>query len=164
MRARQAQDQDLSDVDVLAVGLACVGFDAHRQSRVNEDRNIGRFKKFFGSHPLIISILLKDLRTDFPLLRNKDALMTLNWLYVNDTQSVLSGRWGCCEEYIGPTVRQYAKMIQSQKPKKIRFQFSHNQHHKASIDCSTFTTNEFRLDPSSRWFDVKSNSSGLVSI
>jgi hypothetical protein len=31
-------------------------------------------------------------------------------------------------------------------------------------DCSNFTTNEFRQDPSGRWYDHKSNSSGLVSL
>ncbi len=89
--------------------------------------------------------------------------MTLNWLYINDKHSVLSGRWGCCEEYIGPKLKHYAMMIQSLKKKKIKFVFSHNNHYKASIDCSNFVANEFRLDPSSQWYDHKSNSSGLVS-
>ncbi len=53
-------------------------------------------------------------------------------------------------------------MIQSLKSKKIRFIFGHNKRLKASIDCSNFITNEFHKDPSGRWFDHKSNSSGLV--
>jgi hypothetical protein len=77
-----------------------------------------------------------------------EGLLTLNWLYLIDKQLVLGGRWGYCEEYIGPTVKRYAKMIQSLKSKKIKLIFGHNKRLKSSIDCSIFITNEFRKDPS----------------
>jgi hypothetical protein len=153
----------LTDVEVLSIGLSYVGYDAKRQRRVNLDRNMKRFKQFFGPDPTTIVPLFQDLRSAFPSMKYKDALMTLNWLFLNDKQSVLGGRWGCCEEYISPTVRQYAKMIQSLKEKKIKFEFFHNKRYIASIDCCNFRTNEFRLDPSNRWYDHKSNSAGLVS-
>ena len=91
-----------------------------------------------------------------------DGLMTLNWLYLNDKYSVLSGRWKCCKETIGPTVKKHAKMMQSLIKKNIKFVFTHGKRHIASIDCSNFTTNEFCQDSSGQWFDHKSNSSGLV--
>lgn len=153
----------LTDVDILATGLSYVGFDAKQQNRVNLARNMKRFKQFFGPDPSTIAPLFRDLRDAFPTLKYKDALMTLNWLWINDKQSVLSARWRCCEEYISPTVKEYARMIQSLKDMKIKFVFSHNKRFMASIDCSNFETNEFRLDPSSQWYDHKSNSPGLVS-
>ena len=128
------------------------------------------WRKSFGGLSLqfIVKIVRRSVTSYHSISRwahcSKDGLMTLNWLWLNDKQSVLSGRWGCCEEYIGPTVKTYAKMIQSLKKKKIKFVFTHGKRHIASIDCSNFTTNEFRQDPSGRWYDHKSNSSGLVSL
>ncbi len=86
------------------------------------------------------------------------------WLFLNNKQSVLNGRWGYCEEYIGPTVKEYATMIQSLNSKKIKFFFRHNKKIKASIDCSNFVTNEFCQDPSGKWFDHKRNFCGLVCL
>lgn len=153
----------LTDVDILAAGLSYVGFDAKQQNRVKLERNMKRFKQFFGPDPSTIAPLFRDLRDAYPTLKYKDALMTMNWLWINDKQSVLSARWRYCEEYISPTVKQYTRMIQSLKDMKIKFVFSHNKHYMASIDCSNFETDEFRLDPSSQWYDHKSNSPGLVS-
>jgi len=78
----------------------------------------GQSRSFFGVDPSTAAPLFRDLRDNFPSFRYKDGLMTLNWLWLNNKQSVLSGRWGCCEEYIDPTVKTYAKMIQSLKKKK----------------------------------------------
>ncbi len=90
--------------------------------------------------------------------------MTINWLLLNDKQSVLSGRWGYCEEYIGPTVKEYATIIQSLKSKKIKFVFGHDKRIEANIYCTNFTTNEFCQDPRGKWYDHKSNSCGLVCL
>jgi hypothetical protein len=154
----------LTDVDILAAGLHYAGFDARRQGKVNLNRNMTRYKQFFGVDPSTAAPLFRDLRNKYPSFKYKDGLMTINWLFLNDKQSVLSGRWGYCEEYIGPTVKEYATMIQSLKSKKIKFVFRHTKRIKASIDCSNFVTNEFRQDPSGKWFDHKSNSCGLVCL
>ncbi len=82
--------QVLTDVDILTVGLSYVGFDKNRQLKVNLARNMKRFKQFFGPDSTTIAPLLRDLRQSFPELKYKDALMTLNWLYINDKHSVLS--------------------------------------------------------------------------
>ena len=153
----------LTDVDILSVGLSYVGYDTKRQIRCNLERNMKRFKSFYGPDPTTIAHFFKDLRDKYPSFKYKDGLITLNWLFLNDKQSVLGGRWQCCEETVGPLVKKNAKMFQSLKQMKIKWTFGHNHRFKASIDCSNFTTNEFRLDPSGRWFDHKSNSSGLVS-
>ena len=154
----------LTDVDILQAGLRYAGFDTRRQGKVNLNRNMARYKQFYGVDPSTAAPLFRDLRNKFPSFMYKDGLMAMNWLFLNDKQSVLSGRWGPCEEYIGKTVKRYATMIQSLKSKKIKFVFRHNNRIKASIDCSNFVTNEFRQDPSGKWFDHKSNSCGLVCL
>jgi hypothetical protein len=123
-----------------------------------------RYKQFFDVDPSTAAPLFTDLRNKFSSFKYKDGLMTMNWLFLNDKQSVLSGRWGYWEEYIGPTVKQYATMIQSLKSKKIKFVFGHDKRIKASIDCTNFITNEFCQDPSGKWYDHKSNSCGLVCL
>jgi hypothetical protein len=149
-----------TDVDILVAGLFYAGFDTRRQEKNNIRRNMTRYKQFYGVNPSTAAPLFRDLRNEFPSFNYKDGLMTLNWLYLNDKQSVLSGRWKCSKETIGTTVKKYAKMIQSLIKKKIKFVFTHEKRHIASIDCYNFTTNEFCQDPSGRWFDHKSNSSG----
>ena len=146
----------LTDVDILQAGLHYAGFDTRHQGKVNLNRNMARYKQFYGVDPSTAAPLFRDLRNKFPSFMYKDGLMAMNWLFLNDKQSVLSGRWGPCEEYIGKTVKRYATMIQSLKQKKIKFRFGHNKRIKASIDCSTFVTNEFRQDPSGKWFNHKS--------
>ena len=154
----------LTDVDILAAGLCYAGFDTRRQGKVNLNRNMKRYKQFFGVVPSTAAPLFRDLRNKYSSFKYKDGLMTMNWLFLNDKQSVLSGRWGYCEEKVGLTVKQYAKMIQSLKSKKIKFVSRHNKRIKASIDCSNFVTNEFHKDPSGKWFDHKSHSCGLVCL
>jgi hypothetical protein len=140
----------LTDVDILAAGLLYAGFDTIHQEKTNLNRNMIRYKQFFGVDPSTAAPLFRVLRSKFPSFYYKDGLMTLNWLYLNDKQSVLSGRWKCCKETIGITLKRYAKMIQSLKKKKIKFLFTHGKRHTASIDCCNFITNEFCQDPSGR--------------
>ena len=53
-------------------------------------------------------------------------------------------------------------MIQSLKEKKIVFDgFADDEVHWITVDTVNFQTQEFRLDPSSDWFDFKSHGSGL---
>ena len=154
----------LTDVDILQAGLRYAGFDTRRQGKVNLNQNMTRYKQFYGVDPSTAAPLFRDLRNKFPSFMYKDGLMAMNWLFLNDKQSVLSGRWGPCKEYIGVTVKRYATMIQSLMQKKIKFCFGHNKRIKASIDCSTFVTNEFCQDPSGKCYDHKSNSCGLVCV
>ncbi len=86
----------LTDVDILAAGLLYAGFDTRHQEKSNLNRNMIRYKQFFGVDPSTAAPLFRDLRSKFPSFNYKDGLMTLNWLYLNNKQSVLSGRWKCC--------------------------------------------------------------------
>ena len=53
----------LTDVDILilSVGLCYVGYDTKRQISCNIDRNMKRFKSFYGPDPTTIVPLFKDL-------------------------------------------------------------------------------------------------------
>lgn len=153
----------LTDVDILYVGLKYAGFDPSKRQKGNLGRNIERFKSFYGVPPTTVKPFFTDLKQDNPNIIFKDCFMTMNWLYSYDTYSVLAGRWGYCEEYIGPKVVDYGKKMAKLKEKKILFEFKHNSKYKASVDGVNFNVNEFRLDPSKKWYNHKSNCCGLVS-
>jgi hypothetical protein len=155
----------LTDIDIMPLAFYMLGLTQDTRKKSNLNRNMIRYKQaFFGVDPSTAAPLFRDLRSKFPSFNYKDGLMTLNWLCLNDQQSVLSGRWKCCKETIDITLKRYANMIQSLKKKKIEFLFTHGKQHIASIDCWNFITNQFCQDPSGPWFDHKSNSSGLVRI
>ncbi|KAL7541847.1 hypothetical protein ACHAWF_007034 [Thalassiosira exigua] len=60
------------------------------------------------------------------------------------------------------TVKDYVEKIASLKSIKILFEgFEEDDVYPFAVDCVHFTTNEFRLTPSSEWYDFKSHSSGL---
>ncbi len=97
-------------------------------------------------------------------MKLKDFLMTLNWFTKCDDAHGLAGTWGPSEEYVSRKVKQYGKRIQSLKDLKIKFKFQDDNHvvFVASLDAVNFLVQELRLDPSSKWCDPKSHSSGLV--
>ncbi len=80
----------LTDVDILAAGLLYAGFDRRCQEKRNLNRNMIRYKQFFGVDPSTTAPLFRDLRSKFPSFNYKDGLMTLNWLYLKDKQPVLA--------------------------------------------------------------------------
>jgi hypothetical protein len=151
----------LTTADVLSAGLLYAGFDRARQQRNNENRKIEWFKAFYGVEPTTVVPFFEDLRIDYPDISYKDALMTMNWLYLYDTYPVLSGRWKCCEEYIGSKVIEYGMYMANLGRKKIIFELNNDVELGRTVDCSTFMVQEFRLDPSSEWFDHKTHSCGL---
>ena len=76
----------------------------------------------------------------------------------------ISGIWDLHHDTIGQIVRSCAKMIQSFLKDNIGL------HHvdtsvdiPLTLDTVNFTLNEIRTDPSSKWYDHKSDSCGLVS-
>jgi hypothetical protein len=68
----------LTDVDILTAGLLYAGFDIRRQEKSNLNRNMIRYKQFFGVDPSTAAPLFRDLRREFPSFNYKDGLMTLN--------------------------------------------------------------------------------------
>ena len=149
--------------DILHVGLTYVGFDAGRQSTVCLNENKERFREHYGVPPEAVVPMFNDLRDKFPDLQYKKALMTLHWLKAYPTERQLSGTWGYGDlKLIRETCKDYARKMASLKEKKIVFGgFDEDETFVFGVDGVHFQTQEFRLTPSSKWFDFKSNSSGL---
>lgn len=144
---------------LLSFGLECVGFDKKRQSSVRSSLNIDRFTGHYGTGPKTVQAMLKDLASHYPHIAIKNVLMTLYWLKTYVTQHVMSGTWGHSEDFIGKTVKEYTKLIQSLKSKKIVFGgFDDREIFWVSVDKVNFLVEEFRLDPSTKWYDFKSKS------
>ncbi|KAL7530043.1 hypothetical protein ACHAXR_005821 [Thalassiosira sp. AJA248-18] len=89
--------------------------------------------------------------------------MTMYWFKTYNTERQLSGVWEFgCLKYIRETVKDYArKMASMEQDKVILGGFDEREVYIFSLDDVHFLTEEFRLDPSSKWYDFKSNSTGL---
>jgi hypothetical protein len=150
--------------DILQAGLMYAGFDQARQAKNNEARKIKWFKAFYGIEPTTVFAIFEDIRNDSrKQVTAKKLLIALNWLFLYDTYPVLSGRWKYSEESIMEWVIHYALLIAKLSREKIVYELKDNIALGRTVDCVNFTCQEMRLDPSSKWFDHKSNSCGLVS-
>ena len=157
--------QLITPASLLSEGLSYVGFDPSRQSRASKDLNIKRFVSFFGAPPAALSPLIIDVRDMFteepPTCR--DLLLTFNWLKGYDVMHVLEGRWGNCEDYMQPRIMRCQVMLQRLRRKKMKLPDSDTVI-AANVDTVSFTVQEFRTDPSAKYYDQKSKSAGVVSI
>ncbi len=92
----------------------------------------------------------------------RDLLMACNWLKGYDSMHVLEGRWGNCEDYMRPRIKRCQGMMQALRREKMKFVDS-EAIVVANVDTVSFMVQEFRKDPSAKWFDPKTKSAGLVS-
>ena len=149
---------NLNTTSVLSYGLQIVGFEIGRQD-VAEELLMKRFRSHFGIGPKAIIAILKDM-TDIDL---EKLLMTLCWFKLYETEHVMAGRWGHCEEFCRRTVKDIALKVQQLKSKKIKFgPFDSSQRYVGTIDCVHCETFEFRTEPHSKWYSHKHNGAGLT--
>ena len=89
--------------------------------------------------------------------------MSMNWPKLYDLERVLSARWGYGDlSFIRDTVKTYTRKIQSMEESIIIFpEFQDTEIYIFGIDTVHMITQEFRTDPSTKWYDFKSHSSGL---
>ena len=74
----------------------------------------------------------------------------------------MSGRWGFGEEFCRDTVKHIALRLQHLKGKKIQFApFDSKRIYLGTVDCVHCETNEFRMDPNSKWYSHKHNDAGV---
>lgn len=149
--------------DILFYGLCYVGFGEERQNVVIET-SVDRFKAHFGPEPKTVKDLMSDLCEEFPDTSFKELLMALNWLKLYDIESVLAARWDYDESTCRSKIRETTKRIQSFKERLIVFDpssFRPEEVHIITVDGVNFITQEFRLNPSTGYFDHKSHSCGL---
>jgi len=145
---------------VLYDGLKFAGYNLSI-SRCGEVRNTSRFKAWYGVEPRTVSRFCEDLFEKYPSTKYRDVFMTLSWLKNYNTFHVMASTWGC-EEYIGPTVEEYIKRFASLKEGKIRLdRFKDEPIIVFSIDNCHFSTEEFALSPSTKWYNFKQGSAGL---
>jgi hypothetical protein len=157
--------QILTEVDILVEGLLCAGFDLNRQKRVKIEKNLERFRAFYGVGPIATAKLMSDLKQKYGDINYRDCLMGMNWLKLYLTSPVMEGLWKKCDKNISKVVKEYVSRIQSLKHYKIRMpDFHSDEIYLISVDGIHFITEEFLLDPSSKWYDFKKNSPGLVSV
>ncbi len=157
--------QILTDVDVLLEGLLCAGFEVKRQKRVKLDKNLERFKAYFGVGPVATAKVMVALKEKYGEINYRDCLMGMNWLKLYLTLPVMEGIWKLCDKVISKRVKKYVSRIQSLKDNKIRMpNFHPDEIYIISVDGVHFMTEEFLLDPSSKWYCFKKNSPGLVSL
>jgi hypothetical protein len=78
-----------SEENILSYGLMFAGFNELRQNSVKNDKNIERFRCFYGVGHKAVAALLKDLPDKDFQLRN--LFLALNFMKTYNTERVLSG-------------------------------------------------------------------------
>lgn len=155
--------ENASLTEILTAGLFYAGFHQDRQDSNKISRKLKWFKAFYGVEPSAVAPLFSAMKTIDTNVTYKKCLMTMNWLRLYESYPILSGRWGYSEELIGSTVIAYGVLMAQVGRANVIFELEHPVELGRTVDCSTFMVNEMRLDPSSKWFDYKTNSCGLVS-
>ena len=83
---------------------------------------------------------------------------------LDDTEMVLSGRWGLHEDTLRDNIWKTLGTIQEHKKRLINFdpdEFKQDEIHVMSVDCVNYLIEEPRIQPSTKWFDPKSKSAGF---
>lgn len=74
----------------------------------------------------------------------------------------MAGRWKYGEDYIRDVVKDYTAKLASLKPKVVVFGgFGKDEIHICTVDGLNTSTEEFRLNPSTKYYNHKSNGPGL---
>ena len=157
-RAVVLTDKELA---LLHRGIEWVGFKKKRKNSPKTKTLIRRFKSMFAEGPVAINKLFKDCTAKHPKFKEKYAFMTLQWLCTYAKEVDLAGRYGCCEKTVEKKTREYTKLFQSFKDLKVRFDGFDQRTYQFSVDGQNYDTYEYRMDPSSKWYNHKSHSSGL---
>ena len=164
-RQRDARWGDIMVVaedNVRTIGLIYVHYTLDRQN-VSLSENDQRFIDHYGTPPAAVAAMINDLTKKYPDTQFKDVLMTLNWLKSYGLEREIAGGWGYgCLKDVRTKCRKYTKRLASLADDKIVFGgFEEGEDFLFGIDTVHFNTNEFRLDPSSKWYNFKSNCAGL---
>ena len=161
-KAREQLSTNPSAEDVFTFGLEWVGFDAGRQAKASYNLNYARFRANYGIGHKAIKALIDCLKEKKYKINLRGLMMTLSWYKHYLSEYVMEGYWGLSPKTVRDHLKRYTKMIQSLKPNKITFDgWGNDEIHIISVDGCNFRTQEFRLDPNSKWYDHKSHSSGV---
>ncbi len=126
------------------------------------------FRSHFGIGPKAIVAILNNLpnqKNEQEQKKVERLMMMLCWLKLYETKHVMLGRWGYGEEFCQDTDEDFALHLWSLKAKKIIFgPYDSNLKRKylGTIHCVNCETNEFRTNPSSKWYSHKHNGAGVL--
>jgi hypothetical protein len=88
--------------------------------------------------------------------------LSINWLKLYDTEHVLAGRWGLCEETIRNKVSNYLNKIQEMKESKVQWGgFEDEEIFIISVDGVHCRIQEVRKEPGAKWYSHKFNAAGV---
>ena len=74
----------------------------------------------------------------------------------------MTSRWGWDEKHIGRKLKKVGRQVQSASQEIIVMpDFDDKEVIILSVDCVNYATTEFRLDPSTDWFDHKHSGPGV---
>ena len=107
----------------------------------------------------IIDLLNND-ETPKPI-QPSAVLLAFNWLKCDDTEEVLAGRYGIAVKTVKQSCKVTVTMIQGLYQEKIKLTVTGGEILAFSVDGVNFSTFEFAKDPSSKYYDHKSNSAGV---
>lgn len=149
----------LTEEELLFDGLHFVGYDKTGINQVNAQENVERFKSFYGVAPLTLLPFIKDLKAANPTVVYRDVMMTCNFLKADQLKRCMEPTWGRNKSLIGQVTRQYTKMFASLKYLKINMELDEDDTDTIvyTVDGVNFATSEFRMNPSTKWFDHKSH-------
>ena len=120
--------------ELLALGLAIVGFDKRRQENVSKKTNLSRFQSNFGFHPLIYAQIWHDLQTTTVKLARIDTsqrgvtlenfLYSLRYFKTYPTEEQMAGPWGYCEKIVRKWAWFFLGKIAALRVEKVGCQLS----------------------------------------
>ena len=140
-----------------------MGFGDSRQ-KSREGLLVRRFRAHYGVGPGAINNLFSDLQRYQPekIHELRYVFMATSWLKLYDTEEVMAGRWQFGEEHCRNKVKDYVERIRQLKPLKISFDGLDRNCAFLPVDTVHIRSQEFRCDPSSKWYSHKFNGPGVA--
>jgi hypothetical protein len=113
--------------ELMRHGVVWAGYDQIRQQRVKRSTNIKRFKKKYGSAPVVCAQIWEDLQTthipearvDEQYLDLKYFLVAINWLFRYPRDEEQAGVFGTCSTTIRKWKWFYVEKIAALKGQKV---------------------------------------------
>jgi len=120
--------QVLSPDELMVVGLQLAGFDINRQNRCKRITNLNRFKKHYGSLPVVYSELWSDLQTttvpgariDASEVDVESFLLGLHFLRCYPTNDHQEGMFKICMKTARKWSWYFVEKIAALKDVKVR--------------------------------------------
>ena len=150
----------LSSAELQKLGLKYVGFGESRQT-CSSDLSTRRFRAHYGVDLLAVKALIADLEARGEKVDPNKLFMAICWLKMYELEEVMAGRWDYGEKYCRDTVHAYLEHIRELKADKISWVGMHPDCKFAAVDTIHVRSEEFRCDPSSKWWSHKFNGPGV---